>query len=109
MPWRYQPVFEDQDGERSFYMCEVYFDDAGNFNRWSDMGVSPGGEDLEDMTADMTRMLVDAYSWKPARFSELRPGYVFERRIAMDERNKLADYINEVKDTFQRQPPLQQN
>lgn len=31
MPWRYQPVFTEQDGERNYTLCEVYFDEAGNF------------------------------------------------------------------------------
>lgn len=104
MPWRYQPVFEEQDGERSYYLCEVYFDDNGRFERWSDIGPCPGGEDLEGLTGDLTRMLVDTYAWKAVRYSELQPGMAFEPRIDMEARANLADYIDEVKESFKRQP-----
>lgn len=107
MPWRYQPVYtEDADGERVYSLCELYFDDAGNFTKWTaNDAVPPGGDDFESLTADLTRMLVDAYSWVPVRFDAIQVGFVFQKRVSQEDRNNLADYIEEVKDTFKRQPP----
>ena len=104
MPWRYQPVYLDEDGDRSYYLCEVYFDAANNFERWGEIGASAGGEDIPELTDNLTQMIVDSYAWKPVRFSDLRPGMRFEPRINMKDREDLADYIGELKDAVGRAP-----
>ena len=79
MGWRYQPVFTEQDGERSYSLCEVYFDDAGNLTGWTESEmIAPGGEDIEVLTADLSRMMVDAMSYEPMRFSDLKSGMTFK-------------------------------
>jgi hypothetical protein len=45
---RYQPVFIEQDGDRSYSLCEVYFDDAGNLTGWTESEkIALGREDIE--------------------------------------------------------------
>lgn len=105
MPWRYQPVFTEQDGERTYSLCEVYFDEAGAFKGWSENEmVAPGGAELEELTGELTRMLVDAMSYVPVRFSDLKPGMRLPPRVTIDERNSLADFIDNTKGMFKRAP-----
>lgn len=101
MSWRYQPVFTEQDGLRSYSLCEVYFDAEGNFNGWTETeAIAPGGEEIEELSGDLARMMVDALSWEPVRFSDLKSGMVFRPRISMDERRRLADFVDHTKGAF---------
>lgn len=110
MPWRYQPVFVEEDGERIYSLCEVYFDDAGNFERWTaSAAMAPSGENVEELTNDLARMMTDAFAYKPVRFSDMKPGMIFEQRISMEERRNLADYIDETRDAIRRAPPPRTN
>lgn len=105
MPWRYQPVYTEDEHGRNYSICEVYFDDAGKFERWTtNSAIEPNGEDMESLTADITRMLVDAYAWEPVRYQDIGPGCVFRARISMDDRNNLAEYIEHTNGAFKRAP-----
>lgn len=33
MPWRYQPVYDEDEGDPAYTLVEVHFDDDGNF-KW---------------------------------------------------------------------------
>ena len=93
MGWRYQPVFTEQDGERSYSLCEVYFDDAGNITGWTESEkIAPGREDIEVLTADLSRMMVDAMSYEPMRFSDLKSGMTFKHKVSMEDRQGLAEH-----------------
>lgn len=101
MSWRYQPVFTEQDGHKYYSLCEVYFDDAGDFNGWTaNDSIAPGGCKIEELSGDLARMMVDALSWEPIRFSDLKPGFVFRARISMDERKDLVDFVEQTKESF---------
>lgn len=105
MAWRYQPVFTEQDGERSYTLCEVYFDDLGFLTDWTENEmVAPGGAELEELTADLSRMMVDALSYEPVRFTDLKPGMRLLRKISMQDRQELADFVEDMKDTIKRTP-----
>lgn len=105
MAWRYQPVFTEHAGERSCSLCEVYFDDAGNFTSWTESeAIAPGGDDLDALTADIARMMADAFSYEPVRFSDLKPGMRFARRISMEDRQALAEFVEHSADAFKRAP-----
>lgn len=105
MPWRYQPVYTEDEMGRSYSLCEVYFDDAGSLTKWTvNPAIEPRGEDMESLTADLSRMLVDAYSWMPIRFEDIRAGVVFQKRVSQEDRNDLAAFIEHTKDAFKRQP-----
>ena len=107
--WRYQPVYIDEPIGRLVTLIEAHFDENGIFSMWTEGDACPAGEDAQELAADLNRMMVDALSWEPAPRSDLKPGYVFERRISMEERLKLVDYVMEVKDAMNnRAIPKQQ-
>lgn len=109
MSWRYQPVYIDEPIGRFVTLVEAHFDAAGNLTAWTEQDACPAGETAQELAKDLNRMMVDALSWEPAPRDALKPGYVFERRISMDERNKLANYVEEVKDAMNnRAIPKQQ-
>jgi hypothetical protein len=96
MGWRYQPVFTEQDGERSYSLslCEVYFDNAGNLTGWTESEkIAPGREDIEVLTADLSRMMVDAMSNEPMRFSDLKSGMTFKHKVSMSRKKDPAVLI----------------
>jgi hypothetical protein len=105
MGWRYQPVFTEQDGERSYSLCEVYFDDAGNITGWTESEkIAPDREDIEVLTADLSRMMVDAMSYEPMRFSDLKSGMTFKHKVSMEDSQGLADFVEHSFDAFKRAP-----
>jgi hypothetical protein len=88
--WRYQPViYEDVRGDY-VQIHECYFDDNRKLTRWSADPVTAGGETVDELTKDLCRMLVDAYSWEPVRHSDLRVGMTFTAKITMEQRDALA-------------------
>ena len=102
MSWRYQPVtfIETIAGvdETVYQLCEVYLDDAGKLDKWTDPpGICPTGEEnLSSLTQDLTRMLVDAYCWAPVKFADLKPGMKFRRRATMKQREALATFVEMI-------------
>jgi hypothetical protein len=67
--WRYQPVFEEQDGIRSYFLCEVYFDEDGTLSTWTQNPVmAPSGEEIGELTDDLVFTIADSFSWEPVRF-----------------------------------------
>jgi hypothetical protein len=89
--WRYQPIFQEHDGERYYSLCEVYFDEDEKLSSWTAKAeMAPIGEDVADLVGSLSRMWVDALSWEPVRFSDLKPGMIFERKLANEERKSLA-------------------
>ena|SRR3990167_10757470 len=98
MPWRYQPVIvTESDGDESCGICELYFDDSGDLTRWTaNPFIYPAGETIQGLTSDLIRMLMDAYSWVPVRFAELRPGMTFERALSQEQREGIARMVETV-------------
>lgn len=105
MSWRYQPVFIEENGERYYSLCEVYFDAKDKLETWTEeSSIAPGGADPEELTGDLARMMVDAFSYVPVRFADLKVGMVFERKVSMADRHALAEFVEHTKDAFKRQP-----
>lgn len=79
--WRYQPVYtEDPDGARTYSLCEVYLDDAGKLEMWTEeKRMTPTGETAQDLIGDLIMMLSDAHKWEPVRFDDMEPGMQLER------------------------------
>jgi len=97
MSWRYQPVWFDHDnGERTYLLCEVYFDDDGKLSKWTVEPAMPvyGVDDVQDLRGSLTHMLADAYRWKPVAHSDLKVGTTFERAISQDQMDRIADMLD---------------
>jgi len=94
MRWRYQPVVVDTEG--TVQLCEVHVDDADALVMWSEPDMYPSGDDLQELTADLMRMTVDAYSWRPVLYSSLETGMKFKRAITMEQREALASLTESV-------------
>lgn len=104
MPWRYQPVYNDDEGDPAYTLVEVFFDDAGNFTSWAEGDAAPMGEDAESLSNDLHRMIVDAVCWVPVRVADLKPGMKFVPRVSMTDRRAVADYVDANVEAMKRQP-----
>lgn len=102
MSWRYQPVYIDEEIGRTVTLVEAYFDDAGMFTSWTEGDSCPAGETAEELAGDLHRMIVDALSWHPAPRTALKAGYQFERRVSMEERLELVEFVGQIKDAMNR-------
>lgn len=60
MPWRYQPVYTEDEAGPAFTLIEAIFDKDGNFTAWSKGDALPMGESQDSLVNDLQRMLVDA-------------------------------------------------
>ena len=96
MAWRYQPVICSDDAGEYLSICEVYFDASGRFDRWTEAGRWPAGEDIPELASDLVRMLMDTWKWKPVRCVDLKPGYEFERAISQEQCEGIAQMIETV-------------
>ncbi len=104
MPWRYQPVWTDYDGDRNYVLVAVYFDDAGHLTKWTEGVPCPCGENIEELTSDLNRMIVDAICWEPVNKDAIKVGMKFVPRVSMADRRVVADYIDANCATIARQP-----
>lgn len=104
MAWRYQPVYTEENGERYYSLCELIFDEAGNLTAHTDALIGAGGDDIESLSRDLVRMLTDVHCWEPVALADLHAGMTFHARFTQDQRNGIADYVEEVADTYKRQP-----
>lgn len=100
MSWRYQPVWIEYASGRTVTLVEAYFDEHGNFTSWTEGDSCPAGETAQELADDLHRMIVDALSWEPACRASLCQGFVFERRISMEERNDLVDFVGQIKNAM---------
>ena len=113
--WRYQPIFDTQDGETLFYLIEVWLDDRERLTAWVSRDQAPlpesftawvtrdqapplelpfsypAGESMGRLQVDLVRMYVDSWCWAPVAFDSLRVGMTFRRLVSAEERNRLAD------------------
>lgn len=96
MSWRYQPFFEENDDGPLFFIGEVYFDAEGNLEAWTNQPEFPSGENQDEMTSDLTRMIVDCWSWEAVNINTLSSETKFERRISMEDRNEISSFIATV-------------
>lgn len=104
MSWRYQPIWSEDAAGKAFTLIEIHFDAAGNLDGWTEDDCSPMGEDWEELTKDLNRMLVDAMCWFPVRRSDLCPGFKFTPRVSMDDRRAVADFVEHSAEAMKRQP-----
>ncbi|MFA5634999.1 MAG: hypothetical protein WC977_03750 [Anaerovoracaceae bacterium] len=54
MVWDYRVVRSLQ----GYAIHEVYYDDDENIRLWSEGGIAPGGDTLEELTGDLYAMMV---------------------------------------------------
>jgi len=81
MTWRYQAVWREEMGERYYSICEVYLDDDGRLECWTqDPAIAPGGEDWEELQRAIGRMHEACSTWEPVAFESLQAGMTFKRR-----------------------------
>jgi hypothetical protein len=82
--WRYQAVrvsYREYPNDPELVIIEVCLDRADDaLCAWSaePVGKPPRGETVDELIADLTRMLRDAREWEPVDFDELRVGMRFE-------------------------------
>jgi hypothetical protein len=83
--WRYQAVrvtYREYPDDPELIIIEVYLDRADDrLCAWcaEPVGRRPSGETIDELIADLTRMLRDAREWEPVDFDDLRVGMRFER------------------------------
>lgn len=95
MSWRYQLVYTGPRRDRAYTLCEVYFDKKGRFHSHTARPDVPAmGETAKEASQDLIRMLVDATSWKPVAFKDLKPGMIFEPALSRETRADLAKTLN---------------
>lgn len=97
--WRYQVVTLGGGGcDVSFSFCHVCLDADGKLASWSnDVEYSPRGRCVSELTADVARLLVDAYRWKPVAFHALRFGMKFERGISEEQVGALQAILDDMR------------
>ena len=90
--WRYQAVYVERDDEtREYSLCEVYFDEDGKLEGWTEKSsIAPYGTSPDELVGDIKIMLEDAVKWKAVPFDSLCTGMTFtenERfpRISQDK------------------------
>ena len=77
--WRYQSVFDENDGERWYSVCEVYLDAAGNLEGWTEhSSIAAGGNTLDELEGDLEQMITDVRRWEPVAFDSLYVGMTFK-------------------------------
>jgi hypothetical protein len=77
--WRYQPVWRGDERGRVLSLCEVYLDENGALEGWTENpAMSPIGEDINELGSELARMMSDAFEWEPVEFDKMEVGMVFE-------------------------------
>ena len=94
--WRYQPVIVRDGGGRYLSVCECYFNDDGTLKMWSEPRQWGAGENIEELTGDLVRMLIDAYKWSPVQYKSLKAGMKFERAIPQEQCEGIAQLCENV-------------
>lgn len=107
--WRYQPVRFEDDGIPLVGLVRAHFDDVGSFDKWSEDICAPAGDDLEELTRDINRMLVDSICWEPVNYVDLHAGMSFMPRVSMEDRNAVAKFVLHSTEAMKRQPKPQRN
>lgn len=94
MGWRYQPIWWEDSGGRTFGICEMTLDQHDRLTGWDAEPFSwPQGDDMGQLTNDLVRMLVDAYRWQPVAYADLRVGMTFEKAIDTRQAEALARMV----------------
>jgi len=73
--WHYLAVFVERDESTEYSVCEVYLDDDGCIESWTESSsIAASGEGVDELRADLSHMLNDVARWEPVRFSDLEVG-----------------------------------
>lgn len=81
--WHYLPVFVEHDGSHEYSMCEVYLDDAGLVDAWTESHqIAPSGRSADELRADLEQMLGDLSCWRPIEFASLEVGMRLKARAS---------------------------
>jgi len=75
MTWHYLCVLVEQNGERDHSFCEVYLDEDGRVDAWTESrAIAPSGSTLAELQSDLEHMLSDLQRWEPGEFATLKRG-----------------------------------
>lgn len=96
MTWHYLPVWlENEDGTRTYLLCEVYLDSSGRLSDWTELSEISGntltatGHDHDELTTVLSMMLNDCSRWEAVRYTDLSVGMTFQRAGV---RVKISDF-----------------
>jgi hypothetical protein len=96
MPWHYLTVYRDRGDERYFSLCQVHLDDLGKLDFWlPNPEASPGGEDSISLARALGLMMLDARTWKPVRFEDLKPGMTLQPLLSAAEKQHLKAMVGQ--------------
>ena len=56
MSWNYRVIERNYDGEPSFQIHEVYYDDNDNMKSWSKEPIAPAGGTVKELRGDLMMM-----------------------------------------------------
>lgn len=99
--WRYQPIWWRDSGGRTYGLCEMHLDLQDRLVSWSAEPFTwPQGDDMEQLSNDIVRMLVDTYRWEPVAYADLRAGMTFTRRIDERQSEALARMVERTAHNF---------
>lgn len=95
MSWRYQPVIVSYGKTIWLSLCEVHIDESDKLVAWTENpAMTPYGDDIRDLTQELSCMLTDALCWRPVPFEALSIGMEFEKLVSMEDRKAIADDID---------------
>ncbi|QIM15539.1 hypothetical protein G7067_02520 [Leucobacter insecticola] len=73
--WHYLPVFVEDEAKVEYSICEVFLDDDGLLEAWTEIcSIAASGESADELRSDLEYMLNDVACWAPVRFSDLTVG-----------------------------------
>lgn len=73
--WHYLAVFVERDESTEYSVCEVYLDDDGCIESWTESSsIAASGEGADELRADLSHMLNDIARWSLCGSRILRSG-----------------------------------
>jgi hypothetical protein len=79
--WRYQAVSRSIGNETVFSFVEVYLDDDGQLETWTENAeIAPVGDTATDLIETLHKMESNARRWGVVEYSALSVGFAFEAK-----------------------------
>lgn len=82
MTWNYRAIKEIDHDEELYRVHEVYYNKAGELDRWMVEPTCPQGETLEDLRAELAMILAYVRDHPALDMAELRARFPQEERHA---------------------------
>jgi len=80
MTWNYRVIKETVHGETTYWVHEVYYNEAGEIESWTEAPVGANGETLAELREDLETMLHDTVLHDVLNMEELRKRFPDEGR-----------------------------